>query len=429
MWHSLLHFLGLDSASGAAYLAWSGVLSDIGELVLIGGLYAFVRRHNCQVNRCWRLGRHMTAAGHFACRRHSPLPAPTHAEVIDAHRNALNNQPDAPKKERLANPDQGGIMSLKCHFDSSGWLQGPIRITHLFTPNHGAGFGTGRGVVLHTEAGFEGGTVDTFMNPASQVSAFFSIAQDGSCHQYLPVGKGYVAWTQVAGNHAWRGIEDEDRTHPSIPLTDAQITTFAQILEACSEFDGFPLQITDSPSGQGLILHSDGGQDWGGHLSCPGPVRAAQRPAIIALAKQIRAGAPPGPTVKTWVSRGQMTLHDLAALHLGRPVSDVLRITLANSPGQVFAADLARHVDAVFAGDQEACPAGVTLHWTGGQWQTKGMLPLNALASTQLHDPVHQVVALTAASPQGFGASGTGYVNAVFARTAIKPAPGTVFRY
>ena len=80
-------------------------------------------------------------------------------------------------------------MSLRCHFDANGWLQGPISITHVMTPNrYNSGFGTGQGVVFHTEAGYEQGTVETFLNPSSQVSAFFSIAQSGACHQYLPVG-------------------------------------------------------------------------------------------------------------------------------------------------------------------------------------------------------------------------------------------------
>jgi hypothetical protein len=203
----------------------------------------------------------------------------------------------------------------KCHFDSDGWLQGPIRITHVLSPNHGTGFGTGRGVVMHTEDGFEAGTVATFMNPANKVSAFFSIGQDGSCHQYVPVGKGLTAWSQAAGNDAWRGIEDEDRTNPATPLTAAQVAAFAQILEACSAFDGFPLQVTDDPvGGHGLILHSDGGQAWGGHLQCPGPVRAAQRGQIVALAMSIRHGMPPveqGPFRHT--APGGKTLAELAA--------------------------------------------------------------------------------------------------------------------
>ena len=183
-------------------------------------------------------------------------------------------------------------MTLRCHFDSDGWLQGPIRITHLLTPNrYSSGYSShGRGVVMHTEDGYEAGTVATFMNPAAEVSAFFSIADDGSCHQYLPVGHGYVAWSQMAGNETWRGIEDEDCTDPSVPLTDAQVTTFAQILELFSRYDGFPLQVTDSVDGTGLGWHGMGGEAWGGHWSCPGDARKAQRPQIVALAMAIRAG-------------------------------------------------------------------------------------------------------------------------------------------
>jgi hypothetical protein len=260
-------------------------------------------------------------------------------------------------------------MSLKCHFDADGWLQGPARITHLMTPNHGTGFGTGRGVVLHTEAGFEAGTVDEFMNPARQVSAFFSIARDGSCHQYLPVGKGLAAWSQMAGNEAWRGIEDEDQTHPSVPLTQAQITTFAQILEACSAFDGFPLQVTDDPvNGHGLILHSDGGQAWGGHLQCPGPVRAAQRPQIIALAMSIRQeGTVTQPAPRKWVTAGQGSLAQLAAAHKTQP-GTILRLTAENSPGAVFSGLVAAWLNDVFAGRVSATapvPGGLTLYLPG----------------------------------------------------------------
>ena len=181
---------------------------------------------------------------------------------------------------------------MRCHFDANGWLQGPISITHLLTPNrYNSGFSHhGKGVVLHTEAGYEAGTVATFMDPAAEVSAFCSVGITGAVHQYLPVGHGYVAWTQMAGNPEWRGVECEDQTHPSTPLTKAQITAFAQILEAFSAYDGFPLQITDSVDGTGLGWHGMGGAAWGGHFDCPGDVRKAQRPQIVALAMAIRAG-------------------------------------------------------------------------------------------------------------------------------------------
>jgi peptidoglycan hydrolase-like protein with peptidoglycan-binding domain len=189
-------------------------------------------------------------------------------------------------------------MSLKCHFDADGWLQGPIKITHLMTPNRWpSGFATkARGLVQHTEDGFEAGTVATFMNKASEASAFFSVDELGNAHQYLPVGHGYRAWAQAAGNTDWRSCECEDKTRTGDPMTQPQIVAFAQILEACSAYDGFPLQITDDPAnGHGLITHGDGGVNWGNHPDCPGSTRKAQRPQIVALAMSIRQGATPPP--------------------------------------------------------------------------------------------------------------------------------------
>lgn len=161
--------------------------------------------------------------------------------------------------------------------------------------NEGLGSPQMMGVVMHTEDGYEQGTIDTFNNPASQASAFFSIGADGLVHQYGPVGQNWMAWAQADGNPMWYSIEDSDGTHPSVPLTEAQITSFAQILECLSAFAGFPLQVTDSVSVKGLGVHSMGGVAWGNHPACPGPVRAAQRPAIVALAKEIRAGTEPKP--------------------------------------------------------------------------------------------------------------------------------------
>jgi hypothetical protein len=323
------------------------------------------------------------------------------------------------------------MTSLRCHFDADGWLQGPVSITHLTSPNHGTGFGTGRGVVLHTEQGFEGGTVDTFMNKANKVSAFFSIAQSGSCHQYVPVGRGLTAWSQADGNEAWRGVEDEDGTHPSVPLTPAQITTFAQILEACSMFDGFPLQVTDDVNGQGLILHSDGGEAWGGHFSCPGPVRAAQRPQIVALAMAIRSGQPDG--LKTWTAHGQLSLHDLAATDLHQDAATTLALTARHSAGAVFARPLAQYIDTVFAGDSSRCPAGVTWHYPGkggmaAKWTTKGELSLSALAS-ELGTRPSVVLQMTADVAGTFSPAAAGYIDAVFAGSALHLPAETVLYY
>lgn len=90
--HWFLHVLGLDNASGAAYLAWSGVGSDVGEVAIVGGLIAMIRRHNCEIKGCWRLGRHKTAAGHAVCRRHHPDGHLTVAQVHAAHHAARRGQ-------------------------------------------------------------------------------------------------------------------------------------------------------------------------------------------------------------------------------------------------------------------------------------------------------------------------------------------------
>ena len=92
----LLHWLavhtGTINESGPYYGFWSGFGSDIGEVTIIAGLIAVYKKHNCEVHRCWRLGRHQTAAGHMVCRRHSPTGAPSHHDVLDAHARAMRGK-------------------------------------------------------------------------------------------------------------------------------------------------------------------------------------------------------------------------------------------------------------------------------------------------------------------------------------------------
>lgn len=259
-------------------------------------------------------------------------------------------------------------MSLKCHFDADGWLQGPISITRVLTPNHSAGFaGSARGLVQHTEDGFEAGTVATFMNPSAQVSAFFSVDELGNAHQYLPVGHGYVAWAQMAGNPYWRSCECEDKTRTGDPMTPAQMTAFAQILEACSAYDGFPLQITDDPvNGHGLITHGDGGNAWGGHFQCPGDVRKAQRPQLVALAMSIRQEKPVTavPPAREWLTAGMSSLASLALQEHVTP-AEILQLTAGHGP---FPADVAAYVNGVFAGTispSAPMPRGLALYLPG----------------------------------------------------------------
>ena len=86
-WWAEVH-TGTVHESGPYYGFWSGFGSDLGELAIVGGLLAIVRKHNCEVHRCWRLSRHTTAAGHGVCRVHHPEGHLTAQDVLDAHNDA-----------------------------------------------------------------------------------------------------------------------------------------------------------------------------------------------------------------------------------------------------------------------------------------------------------------------------------------------------
>jgi hypothetical protein len=194
-----------------------------------------------------------------------------------------------------------------------GRVQGDAKLSYnspFPTGNGSWGSGAMNGVIMHTMVGNLPGTVATFNNPGNQASAHFGIAQDGSVWQFGPIGKGWIAWAQEAGNEAWYSIEHADDGNPDNPLTDAQLTASAQLVECLSAFAGFPLQLADSTSAKGYGVHYMGGANWGGH-TCPDQpprhVRSAQRAEIIARAKAIRAGTKPAP-VPVLVASGTVTL-------------------------------------------------------------------------------------------------------------------------
>lgn len=74
------------------YNFFSGSGSDIGQITLVGSIVALIvttlRKNNCEVHGCWRLGRHQTAAGHVVCRRHHPDDHLTAEAVAEAHEEA-----------------------------------------------------------------------------------------------------------------------------------------------------------------------------------------------------------------------------------------------------------------------------------------------------------------------------------------------------
>lgn len=183
--------------------------------------------------------------------------------------------------------------------DSSGRLSGGgIKFTYNnpFPTNNGSwGSGAVQGVVMHTMVGNLPGTVATFNNPASSASAHFGIDQSGNIHQFGPIGKGWVAWAQEGGNYTWYSIEHADNGTPDTPLTDAQMTSSALLVEFLARFAGFPLQEANTIAESGYGVHYMGGENWGGH-SCPDlppqHVRSQQRPAILGRSRIIRNGGP-----------------------------------------------------------------------------------------------------------------------------------------
>lgn len=181
-------------------------------------------------------------------------------------------------------------MAGKLTVGADGRVTGPAKIVYnapFPTENGSWGSGAMMGAVMHTEVGNEPGTIAWFNNPASQASAHFSVGQDGTIHQYGPIGKGWIAWHAGAGNTAWYGIEHADNGDPSNPLTDAQLTASAQLVQMLSAFAAFPLQVSDSVTVKGYGWHGMGGAAWGGHYDCPGDVRKAQRPEIIRRAQAL----------------------------------------------------------------------------------------------------------------------------------------------
>src|SRR5258706_1980 len=81
-----------------------------------------------------------------------------------------------------------------------------------------------RGALMHTMVGYLAGTISLFNNPKNGASAHFGIAQNGTIHQFFPLGQGWEAWHAFAANLEWYGIEFEDAGNPDNPISGNAIT-------------------------------------------------------------------------------------------------------------------------------------------------------------------------------------------------------------
>lgn len=160
------------------------------------------------------------------------------------------------------------------------------------------------GVLMHTMVSDLPSAVQAFNTVGFEASAHFGISESGLIHQFGPVN-GWRAWHAKSANGQYYGIEHADAGDPDRPLTQQQITASAQLVELLSRIGNFPLQVTNTPGGEGYGTHNMGGASYGGH-TCPdlppAHVRSAQRPQIIALAMAIRSGAPAEDWTETMIA-------------------------------------------------------------------------------------------------------------------------------
>jgi hypothetical protein len=91
--HWLAVHTGTVNEGGVYYGFWSGFGADLGEVTLVTtvavGVYTGVRRANCHVKGCWRIGHHpLEGTPYHLCAKHHPdvpVEGATHEEILERH--------------------------------------------------------------------------------------------------------------------------------------------------------------------------------------------------------------------------------------------------------------------------------------------------------------------------------------------------------
>lgn len=186
-----------------------------------------------------------------------------------------------------------------------GWMPGAKTFGGAAANNDGDRGGPVAGMILHVNAGPDGSLWGRCNDNSSNMSTTFQVRLDGTIEQYLPLN--LIQWCQMNGNRRFGSIEVPD--FPENPMNPAQVRSVAAILKWASEVDGFPIQLNMTDiNGFGLGWHGMGGAGWGGHTGCPGELRKAQMPEIVALAK----GNPP-PTNTDWLDMATEAQYEAVA--------------------------------------------------------------------------------------------------------------------
>lgn len=70
--HWLLHAIEWtwNTNPNGGYNPFSGPIPDV---TLLGGIWLFYRKHNCHVQRCWRIAKHpIDGTPYVTCKKHHP---------------------------------------------------------------------------------------------------------------------------------------------------------------------------------------------------------------------------------------------------------------------------------------------------------------------------------------------------------------------
>ena len=95
LWRFLVHWTGSDyGAPYGRFVPYDFLSGIFGGSAFLTGAWVLVRKNNCEVHRCWRLGRHpVEGTGHRVCRRHNPEGRITAEHVRERYHLYLGSRP------------------------------------------------------------------------------------------------------------------------------------------------------------------------------------------------------------------------------------------------------------------------------------------------------------------------------------------------
>ena len=75
MFNWLYTWMGLGNASGAQYLAWSGVIPALAGMTFVGGIFMHLKSRNCHVKGCKAFIHTAPDPKHgwYACKKHHSM--------------------------------------------------------------------------------------------------------------------------------------------------------------------------------------------------------------------------------------------------------------------------------------------------------------------------------------------------------------------